>query len=138
VHLEWTEDCALEDGHRSPANALTLRIQVLFFSGSALRRRLAIRARSTGAKVSGRKKGPTSVQEPAKIIITQKTQCQLGKLVVPLQGWVCQQAARQTDGRTGKKLTNRLQRAREQDPGIRTRQTRSWRFPGSKSPTCCR
>jgi hypothetical protein len=45
----------------------------------------AFRARSTGAKVSGRKRKPTNVQEPAKIIMTQKTQRQPRELVVMLQ-----------------------------------------------------
>jgi len=56
----------------------------LFLSGSALRRRFAFRARSTGAKVSG-KKNPR-VQDLAKIIVTQKTQCQPKELVVILEG----------------------------------------------------
>jgi len=51
-----------------------------------LRRRFAFRARSTGAKVSGRKKNPRKVQEPAKIIVTQKTQRQPRELVVILEG----------------------------------------------------
>jgi len=46
----------------------------------------AFRARSTGAKVSGRKRKPTNVQEPAKIIMTQKTQRQPRELVAMLQG----------------------------------------------------
>ena len=58
----------------------------LCFSGSALRRRFAFRARSTGAKVSGRKKRQRRVQEPAKIIMTQKTQRQPRELVVILPG----------------------------------------------------
>ncbi len=47
--------------------------------------RFAFRVRSTGAKVSGRKKRPRSVQEPAKVIDTQKTQRQPRELVVILQ-----------------------------------------------------
>jgi hypothetical protein len=39
------------------------------------------------------------VQEAAKIIITQKTQRQPSELVVTLQGWGCQRATSQTDGR---------------------------------------
>ena len=57
----------------------------LFFSGLALRKRSAFRVRSTGAKVSGRTKKPRSVQEPANIIDTQKTQRQPKELVVILQ-----------------------------------------------------
>jgi hypothetical protein len=41
--------------------------------------------RRTGAKVSGRKKSPRRVQDPAKIIDTQKTQRQPRELVVILQ-----------------------------------------------------
>ena len=52
---------------------------------SSLRKCFAFRARSTGAKVSGRKKRARSAQEPANIIDTQKTQRQPRELVVILQ-----------------------------------------------------
>ena len=63
---------------------LTLCIEFLVPLGSALCRRFAFRARSTGAKVSG-KKNPR-VQDLAKIIVTQKTQGQPKELVVILEG----------------------------------------------------
>src|SRR6266581_2663205 len=59
---------------------------LIFFSGLALRRSFAFLVRRTGAKVSGRKRKPSSVQDPAKIIMTQNTQCQPRELVVMLEG----------------------------------------------------
>ena len=63
---------------------LTLRIEFLVPLGSALRRHFTFCARSTGAKVSG-KKNPR-VQDLAKIIVTQKTQRQPKELVMILEG----------------------------------------------------
>ena len=72
-----------EDTPRSPADAFTLRVEVLVLLGISLQA-LRFPCEEHRSEILGRKK-PMSVPEPAKIIDTQKTQRQPSELVVVLE-----------------------------------------------------
>ena len=83
-HVERTKNGALENSARSPADALALRVHLPVLLRVGLAQALRLLCGGTEAKVAGRKRWPSGVQEPAKTIMTQNTRRRPRELVVML------------------------------------------------------